>query len=271
MSSSGTIKNFFQEKGFGFVTPDDGGDDVFVHVKENPELESCQQGDAVYYDAEWDDRKGKYKGTNLSAAIVGFVRRVREYRGQAKAGALSAPPALAIAGASSPRATSLQWFVIDDQVMGGRSHSALLATDAGLEFAGVINTTGGGFSSCRTLGDEEPLGFPTDAKFIELRAVGDGHLYKLSLHTADSWAMSVPSWAHDFHAAPPDKEATWRLPLRDFVPLRQGRPVQGATLDPANITGLGVSLSLYDMRGQPNPHFGDGPFKVTLKSLAVRS
>mmetsp|Transcript_102239 Transcript_102239/g.181545 ORF Transcript_102239/g.181545 Transcript_102239/m.181545 type:complete len:99 (-) Transcript_102239:173-469(-) len=68
MSSTGTIKKFFEDKGFGFVTPDEGGDDVFVHVKDNPDLEGCQQGDAVTYDAEWDDRKGKYKGTNLSVS-----------------------------------------------------------------------------------------------------------------------------------------------------------------------------------------------------------
>merc|ERR550525_1898052 len=65
MSESGTIKKFFEDKGFGFVTPDDG-DDVFVHVKDNPDLEGAQSGDVVYFDKDWDDRKGKYKGTNLS-------------------------------------------------------------------------------------------------------------------------------------------------------------------------------------------------------------
>ena len=66
MSQSGTIKKFFEDKGFGFVTPDDGGDDVFVHVKENPDLEGAQQGDACSFDTKWDDRKGKYNGTNLT-------------------------------------------------------------------------------------------------------------------------------------------------------------------------------------------------------------
>ena len=66
MSCVGTIRKVFTGKGFGFISPDDGGDDVFVHVKDNPDLVGCQAGDAVRYDLEWDDHKGKYKGTNLT-------------------------------------------------------------------------------------------------------------------------------------------------------------------------------------------------------------
>merc|ERR1712072_1069224 len=68
MSSTGTIKKFFEEKGFGFITPDDSSEDVFAHVKECPDLGGCQPGDAVNYDTRWDDRKGKYNATNLSAS-----------------------------------------------------------------------------------------------------------------------------------------------------------------------------------------------------------
>ena len=60
MSSTGTIKKFFEEKGFGFVTPDDGSEDVFAHVQKCPELEGTQPGDAVNYDTKYDYRKGKY-------------------------------------------------------------------------------------------------------------------------------------------------------------------------------------------------------------------
>ena len=65
MSHSGTIKKLFESKGFGFITQDDGNDDVFFHVKENRDLEGCKEGDAVSFDCEWDHRKSKYRCTNV--------------------------------------------------------------------------------------------------------------------------------------------------------------------------------------------------------------
>merc|ERR1711862_622828 len=67
MASTGTIKKFFEEKGFGFITPDDGSEDIFCHVKECPDLDGCGPGDAVAYDTKWDDRKNKSSATNLTA------------------------------------------------------------------------------------------------------------------------------------------------------------------------------------------------------------
>ena len=56
---------------------------------------------------------------------------------------------------------------------------------------------------------------------------------EVTLHTADSWSMSVPSWSHDFLAS---KERTaYRLRLRDFRPSRQGKPVPGLALDAAQV------------------------------------
>merc|ERR1719396_321404 len=75
MSSSGTIKKLFTDKEFGFIiTPDDGSEDVFVHVKENggdDAFANVNAGDAVQYDAEWDDRKGKYKAINVTGSTIG--------------------------------------------------------------------------------------------------------------------------------------------------------------------------------------------------------
>ena len=76
MTQTGSIKKFYVEKGFGFVEPDDGSEDVFVHVKDNPDLKGAQPGDQVAFDSEWDDRKSKYKGTNVSFTKSGEGREI---------------------------------------------------------------------------------------------------------------------------------------------------------------------------------------------------
>merc|ERR1712072_490334 len=68
MSSTGTIKKFFEDKGFGFITPDDGSEDVFIHIKQCNGATELNVGDAVSYDNEWNDRKGKNQATNCTVA-----------------------------------------------------------------------------------------------------------------------------------------------------------------------------------------------------------
>ena len=62
----GTIKKYSANKGFGFVSPNDGGDDCYVHLKENPDIVHCVGGEQVIFDKKWDDSKGKYKGVNCT-------------------------------------------------------------------------------------------------------------------------------------------------------------------------------------------------------------
>ena len=51
---TGTVKKFFPERGFGFITPDGGGDDVFVHVSalEGTGSQELSEGRHVEFDVE---------------------------------------------------------------------------------------------------------------------------------------------------------------------------------------------------------------------------
>jgi CspA family cold shock protein len=67
MPQSGTVKFFNHAKGFGFITPDDGNKDVFVHISavQASGLQSLVEGQKVTFDTE-PDRMGKGpKAVNL--------------------------------------------------------------------------------------------------------------------------------------------------------------------------------------------------------------
>ena len=65
----GTVKFFNADKGFGFITPDGGGQDAFVHISalERSGMGPLSQNDRVSYDLE-DDRRGKQAAVNLKLA-----------------------------------------------------------------------------------------------------------------------------------------------------------------------------------------------------------
>ena len=57
------------DKVYGFIAPDGGTEDVFIHINQCNGAESLRQGDAVTFDSEWNDRKGKMQGK--SCRVVG--------------------------------------------------------------------------------------------------------------------------------------------------------------------------------------------------------
>jgi CspA family cold shock protein len=67
---TGTVKWFNSQKGFGFIQPDAGGPDVFVHISavERSGLHGLSDGQKISYDVVPDRRTGKSAAENLRAA-----------------------------------------------------------------------------------------------------------------------------------------------------------------------------------------------------------
>jgi len=65
--STGTVKWFNAQKGFGFIQPDDGGKDVFVHISavERAGMSNLNEGQKISYEVVADRRSGKSSAGNL--------------------------------------------------------------------------------------------------------------------------------------------------------------------------------------------------------------
>lgn len=65
----GSVKWFNGTKGYGFIEPDEGGNDVFVHISavERAGMSTLNEGQRVSYEIEVDSKRGKSSAVNLQA------------------------------------------------------------------------------------------------------------------------------------------------------------------------------------------------------------
>jgi cold shock protein len=70
MAKIGTVKWFNGQKGYGFIEPQDGGKDVFVHITavERAGMDELKEGQKVSFEVETDKRNGKSSAVDLKAA-----------------------------------------------------------------------------------------------------------------------------------------------------------------------------------------------------------
>ena len=164
--------------------------------------------------------------------------------------AASSNPLLTDFGPDTP---DLGWYVVNDNVMGGRSEGDFSRQEDGLRFAGRTNTRGGGFSSIRTRPMQLNL---SNHDGIRLKVLGDGRRYTWRLTTTARWrGRQVAYWA-DFET----RKGEWQtvnIPFSSFIPRFRGYELDGPVLDPGQITGMG--LMIYDKQ--------DGPFELQLATV----
>ncbi|KQN71112.1 cold-shock protein [Sphingomonas sp. Leaf67] len=69
MATLGTVKFFNMDKGYGFIAPDNGGEDAFVHISavERAGMVTLNQNQRVGFELE-EDRRGRVSAVNLTAA-----------------------------------------------------------------------------------------------------------------------------------------------------------------------------------------------------------
>ena len=147
----------------------------------------------------------------------------------------------------------LGWYVVNDDVMGGRSTGGFSLEKGELYFAGNTNTNGGGFSSIRTGSMQLNL---SSYAGVRLHLRGDGRRYTWRLTTsARRRGRQVSYWA-DFET----RKGEWHtvdIPFSSFVPRFRGMQLDGPALDTNQITSMG--LMIYDKQ--------DGPFKLHISSM----
>ena len=67
---TGAVKWFNDQKGYGFIQPDNGGEDVFVHISavESAGMRTLKEGQKISYELQHDPKKGKSSAGNIQAA-----------------------------------------------------------------------------------------------------------------------------------------------------------------------------------------------------------
>ena len=155
----------------------------------------------------------------------------------------------------TPSSPDLGWYVVNDNVMGGRSEGTFQIDAGQLHFTGRTNTNGGGFSSIRADALQLDL---SQHEGIRLRVKGDGRRYTWRLATNARWRGRRISYWADFDT----RDGEWStvdIPFSAFVPRFRGYELDGPVLDTARVTGMG--LMIYDRQ--------DGPFELHLDSASA--
>jgi hypothetical protein len=148
------------------------------------------------------------------------------------------------------------WRTVNDGVMGGRSSGGSLVVDGQFIFSGVINTSGGGFSSVRRAMVPGAL---EGAEAIILVLKPDARSYRLIARTNARFMGRPVSYQAPIPQSPAGEWSTVRVPVSDFSPSVFGRQVPASRFSPADVSELGFIIA--DKR--------DGEFTLQVRSIGM--
>lgn len=155
-------------------------------------------------------------------------------------------------------AENLAWFVVNDNVMGGRSSGGPSFAESAMIFEGAINTNGGGFSSIRI---QLVPGAFAGFTHLQLRVRTDGRPYKVMLEDAlETRDRRVSQQAPmNLDGQPDDGWQIARIDFADLSPRIFGRDVVSDAFRPDLANQLGIMLS----------DGVDGPFRLDIDWIDV--
>ena len=154
----------------------------------------------------------------------------------------------------TPDSEDLGWFIVNDNVMGGRSEGSFKNGQWRAVLFRADQNTGVG-DSVRFAATGLILTFQ-GMTVSRLRVLGDGRRYTWRLTTDARFHGREVAWWADFGSV----AGSWLevdVPFSEFIPRFRGSILDGPALDPGKITGMG--LMIYDKR--------DGAFELRLASV----
>lgn len=158
---------------------------------------------------------------------------------------------------STISAIELDWSVVNDTVMGGRSSSRVeVDGDSQLRFSGELSLeNNGGFASIRSgIGS---LSF-ADSDSVRLRVLGDGRSYQLRLYSRQRFRGEPVAYVGEFRTRS-GQWTTAELRIADLRPRYRGQPLQAPVLSGEQVIGIGLLLG----DGQP------GPFQLMVEQISL--
>ncbi|MGA1622154.1 MAG: CIA30 family protein [Synechocystis sp.] len=163
---------------------------------------------------------------------------------------------------NSPR---LQWYSVDDGVMGGVSNSQWrLLGDRALFTGNVSTANNGGFASVRSPNFEPPLDL-AGAEGIQLRIQGDGKRYKFIARNENQWDGLSYCYSFDTFNNRPQ---TVRIPFNQLIPVFRAKTVpEKGLFNPSQVSSFQLMHSKFEYDGGLNPSFSPGLFGLEIEAI----